>query len=79
MEKYDKYIQQELDFVKKHFDVEKVFEFQTKHNVEIVRGADWQYECHIDREGAYAISLTFLDALIRGIMIYEKHEKEKPA
>ena len=78
MRKYDTYIQKELDFVKKHFDVEKVFEFQTKHNVEVVRGEDWQYQCHIDRQGIYATGVTFLDALVAGIMIYEEKQKERP-
>jgi len=63
---------EENELVKKLFDLDEILAFQLEHNVEILRGEDYQYLCYIDRKG-YGISLTPMGALTVGIKQFKEH------
>ena len=54
--------------------LDEILEFTNKHSVEIIRGEDWQYGCFIDKV-CYYNALTFLNALIVGMIIYKQKKK----
>jgi hypothetical protein len=60
------HFQEENKIVRKLFDLESILSFQLKHDVQIIRGGDYQYQCFIDQE-AHGTSLTPLGALVFGI------------
>lgn len=72
------YFEIEHEYVRKHFDLEKTIAFQVEHDVQIIRGSDYQYMCYIDKQ-AYAIGLTPMYCLTIGIENYNKFgiQKEK--
>lgn len=67
------YFIQENELTKKLFDLDEILAFQLNHNVEILRGEDYQYLCYIDRK-AYGTSLTPMGALTFGIKQYKEHQ-----
>ena len=69
---FEDYFIEENELIKKLFDLDEILAFQLEHNVEVLRGEDYQYLCYIDRKG-YGTSLTLLGALTIGI----KQFKEK--
>lgn len=48
------------------FNLHEILDFQLKHDVQIIRGGDYQYICYIDGI-AYYTSLTPIHALCYGI------------
>lgn len=60
------YFQLENQTVKNSFNLDEILEFQLKHDVQIIRGEDYQYMCYIDRD-AYGTALTPMYALYYGI------------
>ena len=70
------YIEQEIEFTKSNFNLDEVLEFEKEHKVEIIRGEDYLYCCHIDNK-IYAPSLTSLCALVTGIKIYKIHNSHE--
>ena len=70
------YIEQEIEFTKSNFNLDEVLEFEKEHKVEIIRGEDYLYCCHIDNK-IYAPSLTPLCALVTGIKIYKIHNSHE--
>ena len=84
--RYDKYcesfydespvdlIEQENELTRKLFDLEKIIKFQQEHDVQVIRGGDFQYLCYINKEG-YAPSLTPLHAVVVGIEQYNNSEQ----
>lgn len=68
MEDYD-YIQEEINLSKKVLTVEEVINFTLEHDVQIIRGEDWQYQCYIDKK-VYFVALTTIGALVLGIKTY---------
>lgn len=70
------YFQDEIDQTVKQFDLEFILSFQLKHDIQIIRGEDWMYECWIDRK-CYDNSLTPMYALVFGIENYLKQNNKK--
>ena len=67
-------LKDEQDWVRQNFDLEEILEFQSKHKVEILMEADYQYACYIDYKeglGCYCSSFTPLHALVAGIKTYK--------
>jgi hypothetical protein len=62
----DNFFEDENVLTRKFFDLEKLLDFQLKHDIQIIRGADYQYMCYIDGK-VYAIALTPMNALAIGI------------
>ena len=60
------FFKHENNLTKKLFDLDEVIEFQINHDIQIIREADWQYMCYIDKKG-YGSGLTTLGALVNGI------------
>lgn len=63
------YFKVELDYVLKEFNLDNIIAFQKEHDVQIIRGEDWQYVCYIDKK-VYSVALTFMGALVEGIEKY---------
>jgi len=70
------YLEKELEYVEKNFNLADVIEFQRKNRTELIVGGDGQYECWINKE-CFAISLTPLYTLIVGIENYRKDAKTR--
>lgn len=72
------YLEQEIEFIKKNFDLDEIILFQKYHQIEIYRLPDWQYGLRIDRDpsGCHAVELTPLGALVMGIKKYKKEHGE---
>ena len=66
------YFKEEIDLAKKLFDLDEILKFQMEHDVQIIRGEDYQYLCYIDKKG-FGVSLTPMYALVVGIHQYKKH------
>lgn len=66
----------ENDYVKRNFNLDYILEFQKYNDTQIIRGADWQYECWING-GCYYISLTPLYTLLLGIIKYKELNEKK--
>ena len=58
------------------FDFNDFFETQKNHEVQIIRGGDYQYACYIDRV-VYATGLTMIFALSYGIKKFKEHTETK--
>ena len=65
------YIAEEVETTQRLFDLDDILEFQQRHCLEIIRGADYQYHLYIDRK-AYGTSLTPMMALVAGMQAYRK-------
>lgn len=68
------YYEEERELTRKVFDLDQILSFQMEHDVQIIRGEDWQYMCYIDKN-AYGSSLTPMAALVFGIKQYKEHGK----
>lgn len=66
------YFVDEVDLTRKLFDIEEILAFQMDHDIQILREADWQYSCYIDKV-AYGSSLTPMAALVFGIKQFKEH------
>lgn len=64
------HFEEENEFTRKLFNLEDILEFQLIHDVQIIRGSDFQYDCYIDKE-VYYNALTPINALVVGIKIYK--------
>ena len=51
-------------------DLHDIIDFQLDHDVQIIRGEDYQYQCYIDRK-VYCTALTPLCAMVHGIWVYK--------
>lgn len=65
------YFEEENKITKKLFNLDEILEFQLKHDLQIIRGEDYQYGCYINKE-CYTNSLTPLNAIVTGIKIFKK-------
>lgn len=65
------YFEEEAQETAKFFDLEKLLRYQLSYNIEVVRGADYQYLCYINKE-VFAVSLTPMFALMAGVLNHEK-------
>lgn len=68
--------QQESEQVKKECSINEIVDFTMTHDVQIIRGEDYQYYCYIDKE-VYDISLTPMYTLMMGIIKYKIIKNEK--
>lgn len=64
------YFEEENNETRRLFDLESLIAFQMEHEVQIIRGEDYQYMCYIDKE-VYGSSLTPLNALVVGVRKFE--------
>lgn len=69
------YIKEETDLARRLFDLDEIIDFQLEHDVQIIRGSDYQYLCYIDKEG-FAPSLTPIGALVIGIKQFSQRIKK---
>jgi hypothetical protein len=58
------------------FDFNDFFELQKNHEIQIIKGEDYQYYCYIDRV-VYATGLTMIFALSYGIKKFKEHTETK--
>lgn len=67
------YIIEEIKDAQKFLSDEKNLElfliFQVKHDIQVIRGEDYQYECHINKK-VYATGLTPIGSMLYGIKKY---------
>lgn len=66
------YFKEENELTKKLFDLDEIISFQMEHDVQIIREADWQYLCYIDKKG-FGSGLTTMGALVIGIKQFKDH------
>jgi hypothetical protein len=64
-------IKDENENVRLYFDLDEIIAFQNEHEVQIIRGEDYQYACYIDG-CVYAVTLTSMWALVYGIKAYKE-------
>jgi len=65
------YFKEENNIARDLFDLEEILDFQLNHDVQIIRGEDYQYLCYIDKK-VYTSALTPMGALTMGIKIYKE-------
>ena len=74
------YHQNEINFWKSKISFEEVEQFCNEHRVEVIMGADWQYQLYIDsqkkNDGCDEVALTFIGALFGGIYKYKHKDDE---
>lgn len=54
---------------------QETIDFLENNRVEIILGSDFQYLCFINGKGAYAVEMTFIEALQNGIHKYKQIKK----
>jgi hypothetical protein len=64
------YFMDEIDQTRQMFDLDEILAFQLIHDVQIIRGEDYQYMCYINKK-VYATALTPMYALVYGIMVFK--------
>jgi len=64
------YFEEEIELTKKFFNLDDILLFQMEHEVQIIREADWQFACYIDKKCIYS-ALTFMGSLVFGIIQYK--------
>lgn len=69
---------EENELTRQLFDLDEILSFQLEHDVQIIRGEDYQYLCYIDKKG-YGVSLTTMGALVVGIKQFKNHTSSPPA
>ncbi len=62
----------ENELTKKLFDLDEILSFQIEHDVQIIRGEDYQYLCYIDGKG-YGTAYTPMFALSYGIKCFKEN------
>lgn len=65
------YFEEENNTTKKLFNLDDILEFQLKHDVQIIRGEDYNYFCYIDKK-VYGLGLTPIYALVCGIKLFKE-------
>lgn len=63
------YIEEEVELTKKIIQIDILLDFQTEHDIQIIRGSDYNYECYIDGM-CYSVSLTPIGSMA---LAYEKY------
>lgn len=69
-------IEFENEYVKANFNLDEVIAFQNRHDVQILREADYSYHVYIDKK-AFGTALTPLCALALGIKAYKQSNSGK--
>lgn len=60
------YFKEENELTKKIFALDRLLKFQLEHDIQIIRGSDYNYECLIDGK-CYNESLTPLGSFVLGV------------
>ena len=60
----------EIEYTKSNFHLEQFLNFTLEHDVQIIRGGDYQYGCYIDNI-CYGNYITTFGALSFGINSYK--------
>jgi hypothetical protein len=66
---------EEVYYVVEHFDAARIANFQLFHHVEVKQDKNLNYICYINGE-VYAVALTLLGALCKGVERFETIETE---
>lgn len=61
----------ECEMIKSKFNLDEVIEFITIHDVQIIRGGDYQYGAYIDGD-CYYNALTSIGAMWFGMKVFKK-------
>lgn len=69
------YFQEENNIVESQFDIKEVLDFTLTHDVQIIRGEDYNYLCYIGKN-AFGTSITPMGALWFGIQQFKKWVNE---
>jgi hypothetical protein len=69
------YFADENNYIRNNFNLEDLLEFQLKHDIQIIRGEDFQYICYINKKG-YSTGLTPLYALLIGYKNYKNRKND---
>ena len=64
----------EVELTEKLFNLRDILKFQLEHDVQIIRGGDYQYVCYINKEG-YSTALTPMFALVSGVKQFKEKNK----
>ena len=70
----------QFNFLKNKFDLEKIFDFCWNNVVEVLLQSDGQYHCFInysDGDGCYSADLDALTAMVIGIEKYIIHKEKQ--
>lgn len=76
----ENYHQQENEWVSRNISLEDIIEFSNSHRVEVLLGADFQYNCYVDYkegDGFYGSGLTFLGAVTEAILRFKNKYNKK--
>lgn len=65
------HFQEENKLTKELFDLDEILEFQLNHDIQIIRGEDYQYYGYINKD-CYDVSLTPLSALVLSIKKFKE-------
>jgi len=68
--------EEENILTKKMFDLDYLLEFHILNDIQIIRGADYSYECWIN-SSCYSSQLTPINALVIGVATHKKITAEK--
>lgn len=66
------YFKEENEIIERQFDLKEVLDFQLIHDIQIIRGEDYQYQCFINKK-CYFTSLTPMHTLWFGIKVYQNN------
>lgn len=66
-------IEFEILMTKRQFNLNEIIEFTLSHDVQIIRGEDYQYSVYIDSK-CYGHYITHIGALCFGVNTFKRHE-----
>ena len=66
------HFQSEIDLTRELIEVDALLTFQLHHDIQVVRGEDYQYICYIDKQQWGSITLTPMLAMVTAILDYTK-------
>lgn len=70
----EEYLKDESELAKKLINLDAILELQLTHDIQVVRGSDYNYMCFIDGY-VYATCLTPILALAYGCKLFSEAEK----
>jgi hypothetical protein len=66
---YD-YFHSEIEQTRDMIDVDELLAFQLSHDIQVIRGEDYQYVCYVDGKQSGAIGITPMYAMVTGVRDY---------
>ncbi len=61
------HFQHEIDLTREIMDVEELLTFQLTHDIQVIRGEDYQYICYINGVQCGSTGLTPMYAMVTGV------------